>query len=423
MRSERTLILKSAAWGSDGWNHLNGANIREAIVRLGAGLANFQETRLDNGPFPVGPARRMGNYFNSLPNGTIIENATVPIFIIESFEWITDEAQIPSETLAGIANPEMKYLTYAQPDTTLTGTAGGATALLREAEYDHEAQRRLKALPEPTALSHALKYAATYLYSVPPEKDCGLHWDNNEFSPMPSGIHVVESHRRDRRDCMVVAQLRVSAGVTHCNQIDPTSDPTCILDSNVIVSSSREVLPDPLTDIVLAMIPEVHTVVASLRMSDAEQHKGSLARVMQESLVQSYQGAWCALTDFVSPSLPSDQEPHTRVWEPEQFLQAQVSGLRLFLWFAASMLLVVSGVLLMVLDHLADGRTVNNPAMAAIMLDTSEVIAADDTGLCSAMNIDKGHEGTNMGLRLEVSSRSDTGDYYHPKLVPETSVL
>ncbi|KAF6828298.1 hypothetical protein CPLU01_08573 [Colletotrichum plurivorum] len=87
------------------------------------------------------------------------------------------------------------------------------------------------------------------------------------------------------------------------------------------------------------------------------------------------------------------------------------------------MLLIVSGGLVLVLDHLAEGRTVNNPVMAAILLDTSEALAADDTGLCSAMDIDKGHEGTNMRLRLEVSKRGGTDDYYHPKLVPEASEL
>ncbi|KAF6828297.1 hypothetical protein CPLU01_08572 [Colletotrichum plurivorum] len=305
IRPEKTIALGFVLWGSPEWNFLGGPNIREAIVRLGAGLTSLKQTRFANGTFPVGPARRMGNYFSSLANGTIIENTTI---------------------LAGIVYPETKYLRYAQPETTLTGTAVGATALLRDTEFNHTALKLLTALPEPTALSHAIKYAATYLFSVNPSLACDALWDTSEFSPLPSGIHVVESVRPDRRDCMVVAKLQVSAGVTHCNQTDPMLEPTCILDSNIIVSASREVRPDPLTDMLLAMMPEVHTTVASLRMFDTTQHKGNLSRVLRESLVQTYQAAWSAMSEVMSQSIPPEQKPQTRAWEPEQFLEARVSA-------------------------------------------------------------------------------------------------
>ncbi|KAH9240095.1 hypothetical protein K456DRAFT_31203 [Colletotrichum gloeosporioides 23] len=223
---------------------------------------------------------------------------------------------------------------------------------------------------------------------------------------------------------MAVAKLQISAGVTRCNQADPASpNSSCIIGSDIIVSTNDEVLPDNLTQEVFAMMQEVHTVVASLRMSDPETYMGHLEQALRDSLVRTFQGTWSALTEGFSTSTSPGGigRLEARAWEPVEALRTEVSPVRILSWLSISMLFVLSGFLVLVLDNCSDGMTVSNPVIAAVMLDSSGVIEADDTGLCNAVDIskDRGND-TERRLRLEVSNgRAGTSDYKHPRLVPE----
>ncbi|KAH0444687.1 hypothetical protein CcaCcLH18_00345 [Colletotrichum camelliae] len=422
INSGKTIVFGSASIGPGRGAYKGGLNIRQGLVTMSAGLANLKATapfEYNNGSLHVTEARRMATFLGLYTNGTVVRNATVPIFVIESLEWVNDESQIPSKILEAVQDPLSGYLNFTQKETQMN-TAIGATTLLKDQPWKVPST---DGLPETVPVSHAVRYASIYVFSgeISDTYDCHSSINNTEFSPLPSGIHLVKSRRRDRSDCMAVAKLQISAGVTHCNQSEPTSSsPSCIAASNIMFSTNRDVFPDNLTGGIFAMMQEVHTVVASLRMNDPEIYAGRLEQSLRDSLVQTYQGTWSAMTEYFK----TDNMPHGKLkttgWEPVQALQAQVSSFRILLWLGMSMLLVLSGILVLVLDSYSEGKMVINPVIAAIMLDSSEVIAADDTGLCNAVDIGKDHGNTGLRLRLEVSKRSSmTGGYYHPKLVPE----
>ncbi|KAK1973990.1 hypothetical protein LZ30DRAFT_741824, partial [Colletotrichum cereale] len=174
------------------------------------------------------------------------------------------------------------------------------------------------------------------------------------------------------------------------------------------------------------MMPEVQSLVTALRLQDPSRLSGQLEKYLRDSLAQAYQGTWSAFTEYLVKQewAPGDSNVTTKAWEPVHLLQAQVSSLRMILWMGLNLLLVLSGVLLIAVQTTTEGKTVNSPTVAAIMLDSSKAIRADRSGLCNAVDTGDGHGDATIRLRLEVSNRScATEDYYHPLLLLEDTTV
>lgn len=417
INSEKNLSL-GLALPSRGWGmYKNGRNIRSNLSKWAAGLANLKATapfEYNNGSLSVTQSRRMATFLGSYTNGTVVQNATVPMFKIESFEWVNDESQIPPKILEAVKDPKSGYLNFAKQEALMTN-AVWATTLLKDQPWTVPST---DTLPDAIEVLHEMRYAAIYLFSgsKAPQYECHNDIDNNDFSPLPPGIHLVINRRPDRSDCLAVAKLRISVGTTECNQADPKSPtPSCIIASNIMISTSGEVFPDSLTREIFAMMQEVHTVVASLWMNDPETYAGKLEQAMRDNLVLTYQGIWSTLTEYFSLTNSEDEvgRLNTRVWEPVQALRAEISPARILLWLAMSMLFEFSGFLVLVLDNRSEGKTVIDPVVEAIRLDSSRIIPENDSRLGNVVDADK-------RLRLEFSCRSGVeGDKCHPILVPE----
>jgi hypothetical protein len=61
-------------------------------------------------------------------------------------------------------------------------------------------------------------------------------------------------------------------------------------------------------------------------------------------------------------------------------------------------------------------KTIQDPPLSDLMIDTSEVLREDRNGLCSA--VDAGKRDANLRLRLVVPGRTE-GTYQHPFLQVE----
>ncbi|KAI8303716.1 hypothetical protein K4K61_006780 [Colletotrichum sp. SAR11_59] len=198
MNSWKNVSLGVATPG-DGWaKYKNGRNIRRGIVKVAAGLANLKATtpfEYNNGSLNVTQARRMATFLGSYTNGTVVENATVPIFKIESFQWITDESQIPPTILQTVQDPKSENLKFAEDETQMT-VAIGATTLLKDQPWKVPSTA---ALPEAVEVLHEVQYAAIYLFSGGKSEDYDCHkspgyTNHTEYGPLPSGIHLRRSH-------------------------------------------------------------------------------------------------------------------------------------------------------------------------------------------------------------------------------------
>ncbi|KAI8159863.1 hypothetical protein K4K49_007427 [Colletotrichum sp. SAR 10_70] len=100
-----------------------GRNIRQGLVKASAELASLKATtpfEYNSGSLNVTQAHRMASFLGSYTNGTVVQNATVPIFKIESFEWISDESQIPPKILEALQDPKSGYLNFTEEKTQMT---------------------------------------------------------------------------------------------------------------------------------------------------------------------------------------------------------------------------------------------------------------------------------------------------------------
>ncbi|KLO81279.1 putative uracil permease [Fusarium fujikuroi] len=154
------------------------------------------------------------------------------------------------------------------------------------------------------------------------------------------------------------------------------------------LAATEGYLEDVLIQQVFSMMPEVQSLIAALGLSDPEAHNGDLEVYLRNSLIQAYQGAWSALTDYFSDP---DILARVHIWQPSSLLKVRVSVWRLYAWLGINALLAVSGVLLLALQSRCRVKTVNGPVVASLMMDSSAVIDSDKTGLCNATDIGSGY--------------------------------
>jgi len=108
---------------------------------------------------------------------------------------------------------------------------------------------------------------------------------------------------------------------------------------------------------------------------------GSLEDYLCNSLITAYQSGWSALTD----TLARDSNVQTQIWEPIQMLRADVSFWRIYLYLGLHLLLTLSGVMLIYIQSLCVGKTIEDSAISTIMLDNTRVVEHNCAGLCSAV--------------------------------------
>lgn len=242
---------------------------------------------------------------------------------------------------------------------------------------------------------------------VPPGTDLlNIPWNNN-FS-----------------DCLTVAKLDITAGVTQCSQSDLSKSPesTCLWTSNVLSTDNDTVSPDPLVNEVFAMMPEIQSLVVAISSYESGILQGHLEEFLRNSLVQAYQGGWSAMAEYLSPV--ETQRTTTSAWKPVVLLEARISSRRMYIWTGLGMTLVASGLILMIIQATCQAKNINDSLVAAVMLDSSEVARRDTSGLCNAVDIGKGHGNAKLRLKLKVSDANQSytpvgSSYAHPRLVPD----
>ncbi len=271
--------------------------VRDALVKKSAALAGLtvisSSSNGGGGMFNATPARRMGLQFNSYPNGTIVRNATVPIFKIESFQWVNDTEKLPSGILQAITDVGSGYLNITQGYGPLSQTITGTSALLKSTQWQPPTS---ESLPAPEVFS-GTKYAAIYVSrnfngGQGADYDCRL--GTSDFDPLPADIQLINvPWGNNYSDCLAAAELQVSVGVTQCLEIDPPVS-TCRVISGTLSASNNTVSPDALVSEVFAMMPEVQALIAALNLDPSKKLIGNLEMFLRNSLVQGYQGTWSA---------------------------------------------------------------------------------------------------------------------------------
>ncbi|CAI0649072.1 unnamed protein product [Colletotrichum noveboracense] len=421
-----TLYFKVLSPGTPWDSYVTWPNTRKTIVKKSAGLVNLAAVAYDNSSnnlLLVPSARRMVSLPGASAEGTAIGTAVVPIFNIDQFEWVNDTKSLPENIFKAVKSTQSGFLNISEVGSPLEQQIPGTSALLKEYKWS-----RPERFPDPMVVKD-VRYAAIYISR---QNNNGLAYDykcprtTTDFGELPSSIDLYNyPWNNNQSDCIAVAKLRITAGVTLCSQSESdlgrSSHSTCLWKSGVLTADSHSVSPDPLVNEVFYAMPEVQALAAALASYGPGTPTRHLETTLRNSLTQAYQGTWSSFVELLS----QDEQVSTPAWKPVTLLDAQVSSRRMHTWLGMSSLLVLSGVLLMIIQSCCRGKTVNDPVVASLMLDSSEVVLADNSGLCNTVDIGHGHGNADMRLKLEVSGinapyTSVVGGYTHPKLVPES---
>lgn len=436
MNMTRSTELISTASAGSRWSwYMDYANDRTIVKQDAAGRTNLgMQATISEGEHcgtSVCPSRRMVTQFAGLPNGTVVSNITVPSFNIQSFEWVTDTAQLSAGIIEAIQNQSsglltITYTSNSSSTSPLLNDIVGSSVLLKDTWWNGLANT--SELPD-SPVFEGSKYAAIYVAGFAND---GASTPSTCHSPLvPRDVDFVRVDRWNNRTiCIAVAELNISAGVVQCAQGDPTTrtDGVCYISvaaSGIVVSDRNATQPDPLVQQVFDMMPEVQALATAIlpKIANASSLNSTMEEYLRSMLVRSYQGTWSAMTDYLadSPTLATD------VWLPFEVLKADVTPWRMYLWLELNLLLVIAGLMLVSLQNMCEVDTVDDAVITAVMLDTSHVIEDDEVPVCDAVAMGRG-AGDNSTLRVRLIASGEhrdqalggsTGHYQHSMLVPE----
>ncbi|KAJ5919113.1 hypothetical protein N7466_010056 [Penicillium verhagenii] len=350
--------------------------VKQSAALAGSETSPFQSKNNTDTAF-ISPSQRMVSQFASYSNGSVVRNITVPSFKIDSFNWVSDLSMLPSGIYESIIQMEGTLLNITEDGGNPLGqTIPGTSALLKNTTWTAPSS---SALPSPTVFI-GKKYAAIYVNRYQNNGDiikypCSSA--SSDFDPLPPNVALVnQAWNNNYSDCIAVAEIGITVGVTDCRQdgsfTSSLSSPECALNSSIgiVTSSKNTVSPDHLTLEIFNMMPEVQALAAALSTTSTYL-SGGLELYLRMSLIRSYQGTWSALTNYLSDD---SVELDTEIYQPFKVVRAEVARWRIYLWAGINLLLVLAGLALAVIQATWSGiSTVNDPALEAILLDSSRL--------------------------------------------------
>lgn len=205
--------------------------VRKAVVQRAAGLISFAETAnlaavatadstiaLSTNTtklFPVSSsARRMIPRLYSYTNGTVVDSAIVPIFEVNSFEWVKDIRTLPGNITKALKNSSSNYLTISENRLPLTQVIAGTSALLKDSQWTRKPADKL---PDHRVYK-GTKFAAIYVsrnWNQGENENYTCPHTSTDFGDVPLDIDLLNiPWNNSFSDCLAVAKLEITVGVT-----------------------------------------------------------------------------------------------------------------------------------------------------------------------------------------------------------------
>lgn len=409
--SDSGVEVTTAGPASDQWGYHNEyQNNRFYEVLSASGLSSVASPISFN--VSAGAAyRALGRRFIpsilGTPLNSTLENVTVPYFEIHSLNWITAADQVKKDigqleaVISSIFAPGLNYSSELSDNPFSFGSANGRLVLVNDipwtpAPYDDETGQW-------TYPSATVKTGVQWvIVALQWEQGCTSGW-SPVFGPTP-GLYMYSSPIIG--NCYAFARMNYTAGATICKECRIVTEGVVEAAVATNESSTRAVIPDPLVDNAISMIPEVlfYMKISNSSQAPMWQNLDGFTRGM---ISVAYQASWNSLTNQWQASPLA-----TRISTPYPVLIAQVTSWRVSVWLGLNGALTISGLVLAILQRNCQHKTVRNPALAALMLDTSALLDQDTAGLCNAVSLRK----KDGSLRLRLKTSDNNARYRHIRL-------
>ena len=225
------------------------------------------------------------------------------------------------------------------------------------------------------------------------------------FGNLSDGIGC-EDVVRAERTCIIYGRISYVAGAAECKN--------CRVSSLLTVAEHDSLLklePDIATIYALTMMPLVGMQLVQQNYSLPTTFQ-NLDKYVAELLIRSYAGSWNHVTRIISEDpwhLESDSSGNkwtTGAQIFKQTSQAEVLWWRVGLWVSLNLIFTLSGLLFLVIQSTCDQPIIGSPFIAALFLDTTEVVHKRDRALCNVSKVVKKDKEIGY-LRLRRKSFDD----------------
>ena len=421
---------------SNSWNENNmWPNNRVYEVYNAVGLASTADLFDFNLSVPA-TYKRFLPWLPIMPANSIVANITIPVFHMNSFQPIRDRSEITEDfdvvenVITNLNNSNQNF--SVETNLFSSGSDSGRLTIVQTKPWqasetigivydvlpfkDNYTENMYK-YPAATVVTERKLVIMSMQFDEPcvPQYNSkfGSYQDFYSYDSVANGKgnHLLE------KGCYVFFDLNYTAGVTMCKDCRVQSNGLTPGGLVTIDDASTQILPDPLVETALAMMPDVlfYMEIANSSFAPTFNNIEGYARGM---LSTAYQASWNAL----ARSFLNDSYAETRYQRPVPGLEARLSRVRVAAWCILNILFAFSAVLLYILQRDCDFKAVVKPWLSALILDTSAVIASDKTGLCNARELKWEDRSTYLRLvccDMKREDRTGKNAYKHAEIVRE----
>ena len=297
--------------------------------------------------------KRVIRFIHHLPINSTLNNVTLPYFAISKLEWISD----PMKVIPQIVNLSMDldWNSFKLPGGfALTPDSWGGVSESPS--------------PSPGVLSETRIIVGVYATD---SDSCA----SEEFGDLPANI----GFNLAQDICLIYGRVTYVAGEAECRACRVSSWSTVQNDTALTVSPSKE------APYAIKIMWSVAATLA-LQNSSLPRTYNNLDEYITESLIRSYGASWTFLNALYHGSyqhLSSDVQiaiPTSR---------ANILWWRVWTWFFLNLLFTLSGIFFLFLYRMSGQQMVGNPSLAALLLDTSDVLHKRDRALCNFSTLTK----------------------------------
>jgi len=337
--------------------------------------------------------KRVSSKVAHLPINSTLSNVALPYFAITKLEWIKDPWTELPEKLFQSLNSTSGYnpLYYSQSDLEYTYEHLAYNFALISDNWD---EPTLFPTPFTGTVTETRIFVGLYSQSTRLEDaPCNAQ---SPFGKIPQGIgfaNLTMFRKPPLAGCYIFARVTYVAGASRCTNCRVSSWLTVQNDTSLTV------LPDMMTVDALDMMSLVALQMAAENTSVPEPYN-NLDGYVTGLLTRSYGGAWNYLMD--SYIRVADVAVKTDVQIAVPTSKANVLWWRVLLWLMLNMMFTLSGLLLLFLQTRCSQQVVVDTSIAALLLDTSDVLHEKNRALCNFSRLVKDDEDIGyLELRQE----------------------
>lgn len=337
-----------------------------------------------------GTMKRVTSTVAHLPINSTLKNVTLPYFAVTNLEWIKDPwNELPQTLILSVQNLSF-YNPFYRRDV------GPAFAMI-----PHNWSS-----PTPPPVPFTGTVMETRLLT-------GVYSDSNDgfpcnaqspFGEISKGMgfaNITTTFSTESRidACYIFAWITYVAGAAMCTDCRVASWLTVQNDTSLTV------LPDMMTMDALGMMPLVAKLMTEKNVS-IPKACNNLDGYVSGLLARSYAAAWTFLMDEYVDKYPGREMVETEVQVAVSTSKANVSSGRVLLWLLLNLMFTLSGLLFLFLQSRCSQPVIVDASMAALLLDTSDVLHMRNRALCNFSRLVK--DDKNIGY-LELRQTCEGG--------------